>query len=335
MPRKSTTHALDAARHDYWLHVAMGLVGVLILLAMAAAASARRIVVPQVQASAKVAADLRATRLAAVNVERDVHALDSQIKRLNQELLGRKQERELIATLISAGEKRLAEMRGSLDQSGKQQYDLARNLALARAELERLEQQKLDPETLKPETMKVESYPTPLAKPVDSKELHLRLKDGRVTVLPIDELVDRLKNTVRERVWKLRDTPELTDTVGPVDGFRMRYTMIRVDARGQAAFEPGAGSYVTLDNWELVPVAEDLGESWQEAMGPRSLLRAKLDQTNPRLWTVTLWVYPDSFDAFRALRKEFYERGYHVAGRPLPDDVAIGGSPRGTKSAAQ
>jgi hypothetical protein len=105
-----------------------------------------------------------------------------------------------------------------------------------------------------------------------------------------------------------------------------------VNALGQVGRD---GTFVQLDLWELIPVSSDLGETLEEALSPTSRLRAKLDNMHPRQWTVTLWVYPDSFDLFRALRKEFYTLGYHVAGRPLPTDVPIGGSPRGTKSAAQ
>jgi hypothetical protein len=51
--------------------------------------------------------------------------------------------------------------------------------------------------------------------------------------------------------------------------------------------------------------------------------------------TVTFWTYPDSFAAYRKLRELLYERGYTVAGRPLPMGQPISGSPYGSKTAAQ
>jgi hypothetical protein len=38
---------------------------------------------------------------------------------------------------------------------------------------------------------------------------------------------------------------------------------------------------------------------------------------------------------YRTLREQLYQRGYSVAGRPLPEGQPIAGSPFGSKSAAQ
>src|SRR5438552_534521 len=50
---------------------------------------------------------------------------------------------------------------------------------------------------------------------------------------------------------------------------------------------------------------------------------------------IAIWAYPDSFEEFRRLRKELYRMGYRIAGRPLPEGTPIGGSPDGSKSAAE
>ena len=325
MPRVSPLSA-DSPRHDFLLHTAAAFIGVLVILALVASAGVGRTTIPKIN-YADAENELKNVRATAGAVEIEIKQLENQTKYVDMELGMRKQEREILATLLVAGEKQIADQLGTLDKQSQADYDLARDLALAKAELERLERERLQVDKTVPKSLKIESYPTPISKPVDSKELHVQLRGGRVTVLPVEELVERLKRSAKERVWKLRDSAEMTDTVGPVDGFRMRYTLVRVDA--------GGGGLVKLDHWELVPVASDLGEPWEDALSETSQLRAKLDQTHPRTWTVTLWVYPDSFDAFRALRKEFYQLGYTVAGRPLPEDVPIGGSPRGTRSAAQ
>jgi hypothetical protein len=319
----------DATGGDIHLEVVKTVVGILVILVMVVAARARQVTV---EPELKVDVGLEQARRSVVDVESDVSHLASQIQAVDDELKSRKQQRELLATLMAAAEREFANHRATLDDASRVAYDVTRNLAMAKSDLERLERERARSEPAKPTSMKIESYPTPLAKPVDGKELHLQLLHGRVAIVPVDDLVARLKNTVQDKVWKLRDYPEMTDTVGPVDGFRMRYTLRRIDA----SFDSGrGGSYVQLDHWELVPVSEELGEPVAEALGPRSLLRAKLDTMSARDYTVTLWAYPDSFDAFRQLRKDLYERGYLVAGRPLPEDIPIGGSPHGTKSAAQ
>jgi len=102
------------------------------------------------------------------------------------------------------------------------------------------------------------------------------------------------------------------------------------------AMETGrAGSYVQLTKWELIPVSGQLGETLEEAIQNDSTFRSRLSLLSPRDYTLTLWVYNDSFEEFRALRKELYHLGYSIAGRPLPEGVPIGGSPHGTKSAAE
>lgn len=326
---------IESAGSDSFLDVVTNIVGILIILVMVVGERARHIVIPALTRPKPNAASLAPLKREATEVEQDVEETATMIRRLDNELQARREEREMVGTLIALGERKLAEERGRLDERKRTDYELARDLALAQDRLAGLERQRALAAEVRPVSLKVESYPTPLAKPVDGNELHLQLRRDRVTVVPVEELVNRLKQTAREQVWKLRDSSEISDTVGPVDGFRMRYTLVRVDARGQVAREAGQGSFVQLDHWELIPVASDLGEPWEDALKNVSRLRAKLDEINPRQWTITLWVYPDSFAAFRALRKEFYKLGYHVAGRPLPDDVYIGGSPRGTKSAAQ
>jgi hypothetical protein len=60
-----------------------------------------------------------------------------------------------------------------------------------------------------------------------------------------------------------------------------------------------------------------------------------LSQFEPNRTTVTVWVYPDSFNEFRQLKADLFQRGYATAGRPMPEGHPIGGSPDGSRSAAE
>jgi hypothetical protein len=51
--------------------------------------------------------------------------------------------------------------------------------------------------------------------------------------------------------------------------------------------------------------------------------------------TVTLWCYPDSFDAYRTIREELHRLGIPTACRPMPEGAPIGGSTEGSKSVVQ
>jgi hypothetical protein len=166
--------------------------------------------------------------------------------------------------------------------------------------------------------------------------MHFQLKAGRVTYVPMEELLVKFKAVAPEKIWKLKDLPEMTETIGPLQGFHLRYTLERMDLSTQTYIETGrAGSVIQLQKWELLPVSGTLGETAEQALSKSSLFRAKLDETRPREWTITLWIYPDSFDIYRQLKKELYTLGYPTAGRPLPDGTPIGGSPKGSKSAAE
>ena len=107
---------------------------------------------------------------------------------------------------------------------------------------------------------------------------------------------------------------------------------------------------VVLDQWTTVKARVPVGEDWSalteavfqtpgpplsEALRDGSGFLERLSGHDPNRTTVTVWVYPDSFNEFRALKAELFRRGYLAAGRPMPAGHPIGGSPDGSRSAAQ
>ena len=150
---------------------------------------------------------------------------------------------------------------------------------------------------------------------------------GRLAYIPFDILVDQLKGVLREQAWKMHDQPELTDTLGPVAGFRLRYNIERHDTP--------RGSIMQVSYIEFIPSSSQMGEPMDVALQPKSKFRDKLEMLSPRQYTITVWTYPDSFADFRKLKKELYQLGYAVAARPLMEGMPIGASPQGTKSSAE
>ena len=192
-----------------------------------------------------------------------------------------------------------------------------------------LEKQPIDP-------IVVESYPTPLSRSVDGPEAHLLVANGRVLFIPLAPLLEEFRTEAKRNVQKLLEQPEFTDTVGPIGGFRLRYTLERYEVPLAIAQETGrGGSYARLRKWILIPVADNLGEPVRLALEKDSDFRRELAKILPGRTTLTIWVYPDGFAAFRQIRKELYRLGYSIAARPLPPGTPIGGSPDGSKSAAQ
>lgn len=169
----------------------------------------------------------------------------------------------------------------------------------------------------------LEHLPTPMAKTVFTREMHIQLRNGQVTVIPWDRLVGMLKQHLPLAVNRNASRSNIEDTLGPLGGFLMHYRMNAV-----------AGGF-ELDRFELELTPSAVTETIDETLQPTGRLRLELASRNPAETVITVWVYPESFDAFRTLKAKLFDEGFLSAARPLPDDVRIGASPQGTRSSAQ
>jgi hypothetical protein len=181
----------------------------------------------------------------------------------------------------------------------------------------------------------VEHFPTPMAKTVFGWETHFQLKAGRLAYVPWNRFIKLLQKDAPRHVWKLKDAARTTEMLGPVEGFRMKYTMINK----RNAIDTRQGSMVQrrveLEKFELTPISPSLGETVPAALKSGSNFLATIGQQDKDRGTITIWVYPDSFGQFREVRGYLHKRGYTCASRPLPSGHPIGGSPDGTRTVAQ
>lgn len=334
------------AGSDSFLDIVANIVGILIILVMVVGARVKRDLPEEPPAAAaeelKALEDqaLRAAG-AARSLEGEVVALAEQMENLSQEVEVRRAARGRLLLAAEQMRRDLEARQAALDTQRRDALATGQQLEVSRRQLEELKRQLALVQQQIPETIKLLSYPTPIAHTVHGEEAHFQIRNGLVAYVPIEELIDELRRQARELVGQLRDLPEVGGTVGPVHGFRMRYTFARVDVpvemadRGSRRTFIGGGRYAQLVEFTLAPERGDLGETLEEALDPQSDLRTRLAALPQGRTTVTLWVYPDGFEMFRTLRKELYLLGYQVAGRPLPEGVPISGSPHGSKSAAQ
>ncbi|MBX9787952.1 MAG: hypothetical protein K2Y37_03475 [Pirellulales bacterium] len=308
---------------DSFLDVICNMVGIMVILVLIAGMRARNAAVPT--ATAAPAKDQALATLEAENaaLEGDVLLLAQDIERVKLAAAARAHERSQLAFVVAARRRAIDERRQTLDAGQQGDFDLRRSAAAAEQALREMLGQLSATEQGKPESIKVTSYPTPISKTVTGKELHLQLKGGRIAYVPINEFEGRLPGEIRRIQHRLVDSPEATDSCGPIDGFRMRYTFERL------------GNYARLRQCEFIPISPALGETLEQAIGSNSELRGRLAQHRPAATTITLWTYGDSFSIYRRLKEELYQAGFSVAGRPMPDGKSIGGSPSGSKSAAE
>jgi hypothetical protein len=343
MSRRAKQNLAQAPGQDAFLDVVANLVGILLILIMVVGTQAKDAFVaaidPPQEAQPREPAPLEreaaAAEATARAVERDFKTLAAKMQREQFEIEYRRAERDRLNTLVTAAEQALVDQREKLSETQKLEFDLHSELNVAKRELEDL---KLATAAAlnAPETPGViEHLPTPLAKTVFGKELHLRLQNGKVTFVPLNELVEKLKEDAPKNVWKLKDSQRITESVGPMDGFRCKYTLVKAEKTLQTQAGVARGNVVELERFILVSVSDDLGEPMELALQPGSGLRSLLREYPPERSTVTVWVYPESFQQFRALKAALFQLGYSTAGRPLPDGHPIGGSPDGSHSAAQ
>lgn len=210
-----------------------------------------------------------------------------------------------------------------VDDKQRKQIEKSRDVARLQNELSDISDQ-LN-KTKEPSKTKIvlEHLPTPMAKTVFSREMHVRLKDGKVTVIPWDRLVATLKEHAPLAARRSASKKKLEDKLGPINGFLLFYRMSAI---------PGG---FELEHFEIDVTPQSVSESLADSLKTGGLLRGELSSRVPAETVVTVWVYPDSFDQFRELKTALYREGFLAAARPMPNDIRIGASPRGTRSSAQ
>lgn len=330
---------IDAPGQDSFLDIVANLVGILIILVLVIGVQAKD---AMISAAAPLEAEpdeltlqVERARAAAYSVESNINEIEAKSRQQDFEIKYRREERNLIQLQVAKLEAELNERREKMDQAAGTQFDARQNMLAAQSELEALKKTRaaLDHQIDTPGI--IEHLPTPMAKTVFGEEVHMRLQGGRVAVLPWDELVNRLKREAPQKLWKLKDSGELTESIGPVRGFRMEYTLRRANYALQTRAGTALQQRIELDHFKLHPMADNLGQPVAMALREGSELDSELDSRDPKNATVTVWVYPDSYAEFRTIKKYMFGRGFLTAGRPLPAGELIGGAPNGTRSAAQ
>lgn len=181
---------------------------------------------------------------------------------------------------------------------------------------------------------KVLTDTTPVARPPGGDEYHFELRRDRVTYIDLDHLLELVKSDAQLRMRTTDNSRLIESKVGPVGAFSLEYAMARTMASVGDMRDRRAVFY-DLRGWEVVPEFSRRGESYEETRKPASEYARAINRLNPARATVTMWIYPDGFTLYRKLRDDLHARGYLVAARPLPEGLAIRGSPAGSVSAGQ
>jgi hypothetical protein len=348
--RKKNNEAAEMGGSDSFLDVVSNIVGILLILVMIAGVRAQsskeqRPVEPNVNEAATPNSEITqkeeeyaaaAEKLAPVQNHIGAMNVETELLTQNLELQSAEYAKyfDLLTSLradieLKAEEKNLG-VKEKIEQQ-RQLQDIDVKLAQIARTQEWIRQNR-------PKATVIENIPTPLSKSVgdSDKEIHFRLLGGNIVYVPFPELMEKLKGEVVQNQNRFKKSQLTEGRLGPMDDFYLDYLIGCYDAPVRDAYGMGIGKQIILEYAELQPANEAMGQSLQNTLkNPSSPIMQRLKNCRQDIYTITVWVYPDSYKEYRELRQLLYERGYKVAGRPMEHGKPISGSPRGSRSAAQ
>ncbi|MDR1478685.1 MAG: hypothetical protein LBJ00_07060, partial [Planctomycetaceae bacterium] len=180
-----------------------------------------------------------------------------------------------------------AEERG---ESAKAQVELQRKLNEADAKLTQLGRTKQWLEAERPKTVVMENMPTPISKTVEEKEVHFRLKQGKIIYVPINELTESFLHEVNLNQAKFFANRATTGRVGPIFDFVMDYLVVRYNATLDGS-GGGVGQRIGLEMAAYTTNGGNVGVYYKDAISSENseFLRRVL-QFRQNVYTITFWV---------------------------------------------
>jgi hypothetical protein len=333
--------------HDAFLDIVANLVGILIILVVVLGSQSTAVIEEineqlredSVTDTGQYATDEQLARLSqqamrAASAQADSNRFEGLIKQYEQQLDVKRQQRAIIMDLLSEAQAAWEDKQQELDRQATEAARRSSEFKLAQEELQKLQGERKRLEDQPESVIAVEHLPTPMAKTVFGDELHFRLKDNRLSVVPIEKLLNEIRSDF-ERVASSSRNGQMEAAVGPVRGYIARYRMDKNRAMVARGGQVQMATRIQLVGMSVEPLEEPHGQPIQQVLANRSELDIELAGRNPGSTTITVWVYPDSFAAFRQLKEHLYARGFATAARPLPMDHLISGGPDGSRSNAQ
>ncbi len=331
MPRPKPED-ISSAGQDSFLDVVTNIVGILIILVMLVGGRAKKVLMDAMPARGERVASLEHEVLVldqtVALAESEVAELAAQGRTMATAAAFAGEARLHLATAVSAAKVEVDLLKQATDAGRVKAAEAATRRRELEAEIERCTLEAEGLAHLPATTKEVLAYPTPVGRTVNGEEIHFRLGEGRIAYIPIEDPFELAKSQTRRHSSSIAEMANRIESVGPVQGFSLDYVIeAKVDqARGQVL--------IRSREWVVRPVGSGNGETTDVAISPHSRFRQVLSAVTPDA-TVTLWCYPDSFDAYRTIREELHRLGIPTACRPMPEGAPIGGSTEGSKSVVQ
>lgn len=325
-----------AIGEDAFLDTIANLVGIIIILVVIvgsrSSATAKIAVAKEIESEVN---QLESPLDKSKNLGQDLQKQYDELHGYNNEISFRDAERMAIMDRVTVAEKIVEEELGKIDQSARELIETEQEMSDLEKQLANLLQQQGDVQSIEKSTAILQHLPTPMAKTVFGRELHVMMRGSKVAVIPWDRLVDSLKIEARRSAERNSQKDRFVNQLGPIDGFLMTYGLKSQSGIMSNGSTTKLARTIELEKFELDPTSDVVYESVAETMGIGGRLRFELASSVAQHTTVTVWVYPDSFNEFRTLKEKLFVDGFLCAARPLPFNVRIGASPRGSASTSQ
>ena len=341
MLRKRKNTEIELGGQDSFLDLVSNIVGILIILVMVAGVRAQFSSVNasdplEPLADAQMIADLetqfedmqaraeRATRLRG-----NVEDLQVQSEIVAEQIHRQSMEHATLFDLMVSSRAAIETVAEERSQTFRDKIEHQRQLLETNARLEQIERSKTHLRQIRPQATVLENIPTPLSRTLveNDREIHVRLLGGKIVYIPLLELRQQLYRHVYENLNRFARQPMSVSKVGPIENFELEFLLASYG-------NPVQG--VRLQYAEVTPLFEPIGQPLREALAsPQSAFRQKLSLFRQDIYTVTVWVYPDSFGEYQELKRFLHDLGYSVAARPMLMGDSISASPYGTRSATQ
>ena len=321
---------------DAFLDTVANLVGILIILVVIVSTGTKSAAnLLATQRIAEAAEAMQQPMESASQIQKDLLRQVDQLNQHTMEVAYRKAERDAMLDQVLKAKALIDEESEDMDDQSKSDIEQSTRLSEMEKELAKLLAQQGSIDTTEKPPIVLQHLPTPMAKTVFGKEMHIMVRGSSITVIPWDRLVDSLKSEVRARVKRGMRNDHVASKLDPIDGFVMSYSLVSKRGLVSNGGSTAMAQMIELDKFELEPGPDIFRESLDQCLGMNGRLRIELSSYSPRETTVTAWVYPDSFETFRQLKELLFVQGFMTAARPLPEGIRIGASPRGSQSTAQ
>ena len=341
--RPRTVEEVGGDGQDSFLDVVSNLVGVLIILVMVAGTRARNVAADAAHDKAAVSSasqnDANDAYVAAVKTldeaRQNVVQLQNETEDLNARTLDVERQADAAENEYRVIFQTFAEIDAEIELASRQRsdadkiaFDLKSEIFEKEKRRDDLRQEKDALAAARPQATVLENLPTPISRQVDGREGFFRLKNGRLSHVPLNEFQERARLYFKNFRGDF-EKKELEDTFGPSEGYTFHFF---VDLEKRRSGDETVYS-ANFRYGECVPQSDELGEPVDEALSnPNSVFREKLLKYVRDDTTITVFVYQDSFEYLRDVKKFIFSAGYQLALRPLPDAAPIAVSPEGTDS---